>query len=174
MRRGFLLRAYLRYTVAMRRTLRNLRIAVTALSLTACVLLIALWVRSYWVQDIVTVRPTATRTLTLHSIMGRIELSTEPRVMRRFAIVTHWEYDEVPPSTDYTFGFRREYVVNDDGALGWLRGHRYTVAFPHWLFITTMATLVAIPWLPWRFSLRTLLIATTLFAVGLAIIVLLS
>ena len=28
--------------------LKYLRIAVTALSLTACVLLIALWVRSYW------------------------------------------------------------------------------------------------------------------------------
>jgi hypothetical protein len=153
------------------RTIRFLRIAVTALSLTACVLMIALWVRSYWVQDIVTVRPAATRTLTLDSFMGRMELTTEPRVLRRFAIVTHWEYDEVPPSTDYTFGFRRKYVVNDDGALGWLRGHRYTVAFPHWLFITTMATLVAIPWLRWRFSLRALLIATALIAVALGLIV---
>jgi hypothetical protein len=31
--------------------LKYLRIAVTALSLTACVLLIALWVRSYWNTD---------------------------------------------------------------------------------------------------------------------------
>src|SRR5688500_16962642 len=30
---------------------KGLRIAVTALSLTACVLLIALWVRSYWFWD---------------------------------------------------------------------------------------------------------------------------
>src|SRR5687768_9308817 len=30
---------------------RRLRIAVTAFSLTACVLLIALWVRSYWRYD---------------------------------------------------------------------------------------------------------------------------
>ena len=33
--------------------LKYLRIAVTALSLTACVLLIALWVRSYWSRDLI-------------------------------------------------------------------------------------------------------------------------
>jgi hypothetical protein len=33
--------------------LKYLRIAVTALSLTACVLLIALWMRSFWVTDLV-------------------------------------------------------------------------------------------------------------------------
>jgi hypothetical protein len=38
----------------------------------------------------------------------------------------------------------------------------------HWSFAIFFATLAAIPWLPWlsyRFSLRTLLIATTLIAV---------
>jgi hypothetical protein len=33
------------------------------------------------------------------------------------------------------------------------------------------ATITAVPWLPSRFSLRTLLIATTLVAVGLGLIV---
>src|SRR5688500_11249350 len=33
--------------------LKYLRIAVTALSLTACVLLVALWVRSYWQLELV-------------------------------------------------------------------------------------------------------------------------
>jgi hypothetical protein len=38
--------------------LKYLRIAVTALSLTACVLLVALWVRSYWWVDAVYVAQT--------------------------------------------------------------------------------------------------------------------
>jgi hypothetical protein len=33
--------------------LKYLRIAVTAVSLTVCVLLVALWVRSYWICDVV-------------------------------------------------------------------------------------------------------------------------
>src|SRR4051794_10258059 len=35
---------------------------------------------------------------------------------------------------------------------------------PHWALIIVSWTLSAVPWLPWRFSLRTLLIATTLVA----------
>jgi hypothetical protein len=38
--------------------LKYLRIAVTALGLTACVLLVALWVRSYWWVDAVYVAQT--------------------------------------------------------------------------------------------------------------------
>jgi hypothetical protein len=42
-------------------------------------------------------------------------------------------------------------------------------AFPYWPFVATAATVSLIPWLRWRFSLRTLLIATTLVAVGLGL-----
>jgi hypothetical protein len=45
------------------------------------------------------------------------------------------------------------------------------VRTPHWLPILLSAALVAAPWLRWRFSLRTLLIATTLVAVVLGAIV---
>ena len=51
-----------------------------------------------------------------------------------------------------------------------------TMCAPHWFLVSTLFTLAAIPWLPaakWlkRFSLRTLLIATTLVAVGLGVVV---
>ena len=48
------------------------------------------------------------------------------------------------------------------------------LTFPFWLPVLVSAMLSAIPWirqLPWRFTLRTLLIATTLIAVGLGLIV---
>jgi hypothetical protein len=45
------------------------------------------------------------------------------------------------------------------------------VVVPHWFGILPLAGLTALPWLPWRFSLRTLLIATTLVAILLGLIV---
>ncbi len=43
--------------------------------------------------------------------------------------------------------------------------------FPHWWLVAIAVTFAALPWLSLRFSLRTLLIATTLVAVGLGIII---
>jgi hypothetical protein len=43
-------------------------------------------------------------------------------------------------------------------------------AIPYVLFVLVAASLVAIPWLRFRYSLRTLLIATTLVAVALGLI----
>ena len=44
---------------------------------------------------------------------------------------------------------------------------------PYWLLILVSTTLAAAPWIEWprRFSLRTLLIATTLVAVALGLVV---
>jgi hypothetical protein len=48
------------------------------------------------------------------------------------------------------------------------------VSVPCWYCVTVLATLVAVPWLRYRFSLRTLLIATTLVAMVLGLIVWMS
>jgi hypothetical protein len=50
--------------------LKYLRIAVTALSLTACLLLVALWVRSYWVFS-QTQWVSASRTIDFRSYRGQ-------------------------------------------------------------------------------------------------------
>jgi hypothetical protein len=47
----------------------------------------------------------------------------------------------------------------------------FILAAPHWLLLLYTVTLGTIPWLHWRFSLRTLLIAMTLVAVVLGLIV---
>jgi hypothetical protein len=49
----------------------------------------------------------------------------------------------------------------------------FCVVLPHWFALALIATGAAVPWMQWskRFSLRTLLIATTLVAVMLGLIV---
>jgi hypothetical protein len=52
-----------------------------------------------------------------------------------------------------------------------------TIRIPHWSLVATACVLVPLPWmrqLRWRFGLRTLLIATTLVAVMLGLVVWLS
>ena len=43
--------------------------------------------------------------------------------------------------------------------------------FPYWFAAFILGMIAELPWLHWRFSLRTLLIATTLAAVVLGLIV---
>ena len=45
------------------------------------------------------------------------------------------------------------------------------ISLPHWLVSLMSVAFVALPWLRWRFGLRTLLIATTLVAMVLGIVV---
>jgi hypothetical protein len=45
------------------------------------------------------------------------------------------------------------------------------IGLPYWLWLPLLSIVGAIPWLPSRFSLRTLLIATTLIAFVLGLIV---
>jgi hypothetical protein len=52
------------------------------------------------------------------------------------------------------------------------RGTFVVVVFvPHWSLTVAFATLAALPWIPCRFSLRTLLIAMSLMAILLGLIV---
>jgi hypothetical protein len=53
----------------------------------------------------------------------------------------------------------------------WLSSTDYGVLVPHWFLLVLAGTFAALPWLRWRFTLRTLLIATTLVAVVLGLAV---
>jgi uncharacterized membrane protein YbaN (DUF454 family) len=44
------------------------------------------------------------------------------------------------------------------------------VRFPYWFALLMSATLAAVPWFRWRFSLRTLLVAMTLIAALLGLV----
>jgi hypothetical protein len=161
------------------RILRRLRIAVTAVSGTLCLLLIALWMRSYWRADELTL---ASR-LRLTSIYGHIQYVTAPILFEK-----PWDYLSWRPSKgEIRAVTKTEAMLNDldkkkiahlSAVLGiggpsvrpsaaWLG------SVPYWSVVCVAATLTIAIWIPWsnRFSLRTLLLTTTLVAILLGTVV---
>jgi hypothetical protein len=151
--------------------LKYLRIGVTALSLTACVLLIALWVRSYSYWDHIRGSISEHRMLKFNSVSGKLSISHTqfPRwhTWRRYSFaLDERQPDQIPPlmrSAKFGFGLKSNQNF-------------LALAMPYWFLVPLTATLVAAPWIGWskRFSLRTLLIATTLIAVVMGGIVYLA
>jgi hypothetical protein len=140
-----------RYDTAM---LKYLRIAVTALSLAACLLLVALWVRSYRRLDTMMAWPGHT----VSTIRGRMFIDA------RFIHVDSFGAHSV------IWFFAGTSIPIDDGAAA-LKAQ--AAGTPIWLLILVAAILGAASWTRFskRFSLRTLLIATTLVALGLGMLV---
>ena len=139
---------------------RKLRIAWSVTFAIACVLLIVLWVRSYWCHDALW------RTNANNNVKG-VSSSAGTIVMESLQLdpgidSAGWHFRTQPEDRTYR-GFM------------WKSSGTYTrVGIPTWFLLILSVTLAAIPWLPWwsnRFSLRTLLIATTLVAVVLGLIV---
>jgi hypothetical protein len=149
--------------------LKYLRLAVTALSLTACVLLIALWVRSYWRLDGISMPITTTRKIEIWSGGARVEFRT-----------AEYGGPSGPSNPWNVVSLSRQEVLDYLKAAGMKRETRYFgqtqfgFLLPTWLFVLFSVTVATAPCLPWRFSLRTLLIGTTLVAVGLGTIIYLS
>jgi hypothetical protein len=158
--------------------LHYLRIAVTALSLTACVLLIALWVRSYRWVDMVSGPRLGSRIVAVGSTPGVFcftSFSTHnwwmsPWDKRSFDAVNWWKIMVADGTQSLMWG--KAYTSRMWGKFEYDIAPA-TIYIPYWfgvLISASVATITSIPWSK-RFSLRTLLIATTLVAVGLAIIV---
>jgi hypothetical protein len=135
---------------------RKLRIAWSAIWCILCLLLIALWVRSYWVHDVLRGKcPVAAGfhcDLTCGVISFDVFTSNQ---------TIEWTWNTGPPMTSHYKWWFRKYDT-------W-----YHVAVPHG-FLVLIAGSIALTTAPWtklRFSLRTLLIAMTLAAVVLGVIV---
>jgi hypothetical protein len=144
---------------------RKLRIAWSVAWSVASVLLIGLWGRSYWWLDGATLTRSAGK-LTMTSFNGSVDLS-----------LTAFDRPAVNDFT-WTLGHRPDQDLADWFAkrpwFVWVGNATWTnVALPYWAVSLPTATLAVAPWIQWskRFSLRTLLIATTLIAVVLGIIV---
>ena len=140
--------------------LRSLRIAWSTTCGLAAVLLICLWVRSYWWLD--NVNFSKTRTRVVQSFEGVISLHLRP-------IFTEPGLTSLP----YTEWASPEKRDNHNKALRWYAGQRgsgVALVFPHWFTATLLSVGSVILWLGWRFSLRSLLITTTLVAIVLGLI----
>jgi hypothetical protein len=146
---------------------RKLRIAFSTVCGILCLLLLALWVRSYWVCDnVYRVSPNMVAT-TIGASSGTVYLVRLDNLMATGnTYEAHgWEYasdkpTEVSPKWQFTMG----HLANS--AVGVVNVH-----LPFWLIALSWAVLAMLPWLRWRFSLRTLLIAMTLIAVGLGVVI---
>jgi hypothetical protein len=128
------------------RITRYLRIAVTAMSITACALLIALWVRSYMFVNFC-------------QIGGHDILLTNGR-----AVIDPWLITE----TGSLF-FRG--TPDELDAFVKHAPTRPELTLQFWSLTVLLVAIAGLPWLSWRFSLRTLLIATMLVAVTLGTII---
>jgi hypothetical protein len=142
---------------------RKLRIVWSVVCGIACVLLIALWVRSFNTTD---------------SVYGRIPTfadigSASQRGQLIFGFChcgtwAAWHHFTDPVGGRYDL---RNFAPAS--GFGWVFTDERYFFVPHWFMAVVFAMFAAIPWIRWskRFSLRTLLIATTLVAVALGLIV---
>jgi hypothetical protein len=115
------------------------------------VLLIIMWVRSYWWVDVV-----RTGTESVASSEGKLFVNDVYNLHGKGAVVTR------------SFAGKRIHVWT--ARQGDLVGVGLGKIFPQWPAIVLAVILSAVPWLHYRFSLRTLLVATTLVAVVLGLV----
>ncbi|HEY3393677.1 MAG TPA: hypothetical protein VGK58_13285 [Lacipirellulaceae bacterium] len=159
----------------MRHTLHYLRIAVTALSLTAFVLLVALWVRSYYRWDSPNAPFWGNRWIQLNSLRGHLFVGVynreSPEDFRNWNWRTlradHLTDDGATGTVDWKFTWKMDAL-----AFGVIETDALRAVFVRYSFLVILAAaLAAIPWIkwPWRFRLRTLLIWVSLVAVLLGI-----
>jgi hypothetical protein len=149
---------------------RKLRIAWSVTCGVLCLLLIVLWVRSYW-WDEVFFFPAGGKRYHSQSWCGRIVVGRSEFKKGQARNVQFWRQP-------VTSGLR-EIAHIGENVLGFKYLHSpppslISVTFPDWFLVSVFATVAVLPWirkLSWRFSLRTLLIATTLVAVMLGLVV---
>jgi len=140
--------------------IRSLRIAWSAGWGVVAVLVCVLWVRSYWSYDQLTGPVSRTRAVGAVSGVGLLIIGTSSDAFTYSHLGREWRFHQFPlvewnPAAKSPPGYER-------------------VTLRYCVLILLFATIAAAPWLnyiPRRFSLRTLLIATTVVAVGLGLAV---
>jgi hypothetical protein len=143
---------------------RKLRIAWWIVSGIGCVLLALLWTRSYSIRDSA-YWPTNKLEMEINSIKGHVVLflAFRPNGEGQVKIL----HENITPNDEARV---------KEGILGFFYFREEDTAgihVPFWfLALAVIAAAAVVPWIwPRRFSLRTLLIATTLVAVVLGLIV---
>jgi hypothetical protein len=150
--------------------LKFLRIAFSLTCSLACLALITLWVQSQQSVSGLAVRTSGTRSIDMWSLPGSfsIGIGTVPAN----SMARRWDRTTLP--TEFWLQVGRQYELAPYSPIwGEFRYNDGYVRFPHWFAVLLAAALGVAPWLKWRrqFSLRTLLVATTIIAAILGAIV---
>jgi hypothetical protein len=143
------------------KVLSYLRIAFSIMSGSLCVLLIVLWVRSYYRVDVYRIQTSTSISFVWYSWRGTLHGFFWEGVVPNFSASTHRLDDNIrdqPPTPSLNILEIKP---------------RPPYRLPYWLPIVVLVSFISSIWIPWsnRFSLRTLLIAMTLVAILLGAIV---
>ena len=136
---------------------RKLRIAWSVGWGLAALLLCVLWVRSYWQVEQVLLPVTRSATVVIGSMPNVFVFgATDKSPTGTFTIISFPTKDwlaAVAEGPNRPWNGLMMFSVSTDG-----------VMLPHWFWVLMSVAFATAPWLPLRFSLRTLLIAVTLAA----------
>ena len=135
---------------------RKLRIAWSVAWGLVAALLVVLWVRSHWRLDALFIKNLGNIVSSRGELCFSCSISWSP--------TTNMTEHQLGPFKTMSLPYSDKHVQAGKGA-GW--------AIPIWIPLALAGALLPIPWMSWRwrFSLRTLLIATTLVAVVLGLVV---
>jgi hypothetical protein len=159
---------------------RKLRIAFSAFFALLTALLVVLWVRSYFTTDAFHWR-NQNYSFGCVSAYGEVGIGTSDAqdwvwpphqnvFVQSSAMPNSWEPNPRHPYLSLV-GFRlRNYLVAGPAAV------MFEFSFPYWFVVLLSPMFAVIPWICWstRFTLRTLLIAVTVFAVVMGFVIALS
>ena len=139
---------------------RKLRIAWSMLWGVACLLLIALWVRSYRWRDTYSGPSRSSGVTFFFSERGEVQYLWDGRI----APDGPWEFKALPVPKPY---------ISLSKGLGYLyfAPDVASIVVPYWSTLLLTSSFAFVSWIPWRFNLRTLLFAMALVALGLGLAV---
>lgn len=154
---------------------RKLRIAWSVVCQSACVLVLVLWMRSYFVWDSPNGPFFGNRWIQLNSLRGHLFASVHDR--KKPGDFSAWNFRvlRVDGLTDRgaTGTVTWDFAWKIDGVgFGLVEaGKSRTLFVRYWFLVLVSTALAAIPWIewPWRFRIRTLLIWMSLFAILLGV-----
>ena len=116
------------------------------------------WVRSYTLYDTVNLRASNDHAVQLFT--GRGITSTY-----YYKSNDGWAWIKIEPKS---MDVRFDQLQGSKPFLFFYEPGVWVINVPHWLLVLIMTGLAVAPWIRWRFSLRLLLLITTLMAVVLA------
>lgn len=150
---------------------RRLRAASSILAVLACLFVVVLWCRSYTWRERMVVPLGESWFCRFDSDYGKFEYeSYGPNMGEMSFSITALSYRDISDAwkrfTDAPQpgpGKKWRWEKSDTG--------RFFIHVPHWFLAVLALAIAAAPWLPWRFSLRTLLVAIAVVAAMLGFLV---